>query len=137
MKDLRGSADDYPVLVSMVMHLEGQALLRLHDDAFDLETLAFSQNRVGSPWARHRPVNLYSLVLAQLELIDDSAHVLDSIAIGDQKRVDGINDYKILDANCRDYAVVALDVGIGDLMQDGFTYKVTLRWCLTNLCRRG
>src|SRR3954468_12296337 len=51
--DLRGAFDDYPVLASMVMHLQRQARSGLDHDALDLEAGAFLERRVRTPRARH------------------------------------------------------------------------------------
>ncbi len=90
-----GSADNHPVLASMMVHLQRQRCARPYFDALDLEVRAFLQRRVRAPRARHRPMQFLRIVSAALQFVDDVFHFLRFMSVAYQHSVRGVNDDNI------------------------------------------
>ena len=95
--DLGCTADDHPVLGTVVMQLEGQALTWIDRDTLHLEAFTHVQAFIAAPRTEYPRVQTAFGTAGGVELRYDVLDVLEGIARRDKYGVLGFNDGQIVD----------------------------------------
>ncbi len=103
-----------------MMRLKAQPSSRFHFDPLDLEAVAFLKHRIGAPWAMGRAVKLGCFMAIGAQLVEDLAHFLRLVAMGDQQRIRRVYHKKVVDADKADQPCFRQDKTVGRVFDDRF-----------------
>ena len=107
-----GTAHHDPVLGTVQVLLQAEALARLHHDALHLVALGGFEHGVSTPRAAHRLRHVHEVGAALLELFHNLLHLLAAAERGDQECVRSVDDEHLVEVNRRDGALASHHEGV-------------------------
>ena len=103
----RRTAHDHPVLGTVQVLLQAEALARLHHDALHLVAFGGFEHGVCTPRAAHGLRHVHEVGTAGLEFFHNLLHLLAAAKRGDQQCVRRVDDEHLVEVNRRDGALRA------------------------------
>ncbi len=116
--DSRRTAHDHPVLGTVQVLLQAEALARLHHDALHLVAFGGFEHGVRTPRAAHRLRHVHEIGAALLELFHNLLHLLAAAERGHEKCVRRIDDEHLVEVNRGDGALAAHHEGVLRIHRD-------------------
>lgn len=102
---LCGSCYHHPVLMPVVVHLQGKACAGIYCNPFDLKALLYFQSRVTSPWSEYGAVYMIFAPFVVLQLINNLFDILGSVQRSDKNSICSLHHHGAVQSHGRHQSV--------------------------------